>query len=273
MKSSVLWLEKLPRKLNTLPHLRNLEHLREFELVNGECKTLQFCFRLSSNALNKLQLRVDGEFYEVGFPHLMIKYPGQKVEFLNAQSADVFYFSYSPEAVAFFARLGLEKNFCIAELPLPPSLETARKMFAEAREQLSVPGFADQLDLICYNLIHEAVLDLTANAVDIDDNGKKILKIASYLQTHFTEKINLDQLAALYGFSRRNFLRYWAKHFAMTPGCYLSELKLMEAKRLLKESSLASAEIARVLGFCDDGYFCRFFKRHEGVTPHHYREN
>ena len=273
MASAVLWAESLPRKFNTLPHLRTIEHWQDFRLNSGQCDSLQYCFRLSSHKVKRLQVRVDNVLYEVGFPHLMIKQPGQKIEFLNADSADVIYFSYNPEAAAFFARLGLDKNFTIAEIALPESLERARELFAAAREHLSEPGFADQLDLVCYNLIHEAVLYLTAQKSNISDNDKKILKIASYLQTHFTEKNDLDSLAGKAGFSRRNFLRYWANYFKMTPGEYINNLKLLEAKRLLKETSLTNNNIAKQLGFCDEGYFCRFFRRHIGQTPRQYRES
>lgn len=272
MASPVLWLEHLPRKLSMLPHLRTMEHWQNFQLRDGKCETLQFCFRISGNDLKTLKLKINGKHYEVGFPHLMIKYPGQEIEFLNAESADVFYFSYQPEAAAFFARSGLTEDFCIAELPMPESLTRAVELLKSSRDRLSEPGFADKLDLACYSLVHEAMLLLVEKQTDLSEVDKKILNIASYLQTHYAEKCDIDKLAAKYGFSRRNFLRYWDKLFHCTPGEYLSKLKLLEAKRMLKETNLPLSEIARQLGFCDNGYFCRFFRRHTGLTPRKFQD-
>ncbi|MBR7145292.1 MAG: helix-turn-helix transcriptional regulator [Lentisphaeria bacterium] len=272
MASSVLWLENLPRKLNTLPHLRTLEHWQDFQLNSGKCNSLQFCFRLSGNNLQKLQLKIDGVFHEVGFPHLMIKYPGQDIEFLNVNSADVFYFSYQPEAEAFFARCGLPGNFYIAEISLPESLPQVMELLKNSRNHLNEPGCADKLDLACYTLVHEAMLSWTAKQTELNEVDKKILNIASYLQTHYTEKCDIDKLSTHYGFSRRNFLRYWEKLFHCPPGSYLNKLKLLEAKRMLKETTLPLSEIATRLGFCDDGYFCRFFRRNTGMTPRSFRE-
>lgn len=272
MASPVLWLEHLPRKLNMLPHLRTMEHWLDFQLNGGKCDSLQFCFRLSGNNLKTLKLKVNGKHYEVGFPHLMIKYPGQEVEFLNAESADVFYFSYQPEAAAFFACSGLPEDFCIAELPMPESLTRAVELLKSSRDRLREPGFADKLDLACYTLVHDAMLLLAEKQIVLSEADKKILKIASYLQTHYAEKCDIDKLAAKYGFSRRNFLRYWDKFFHCTPGEYLSKLKLLEAKRMLKETNLPLSEIAQQLGFCDNGYFCRFFRRHTGLTPRKFQD-
>ena len=273
MASPVLWLESLPRKLNMLPHLRTMEYRRDFQLVDGKCDSLQFCFRLAGNDLQTLQFEVNGKLYEVGFPHLMVKYPGAEVKFLNADTADVFYFSYQPEAAAFFLCSGLTEDFCVAELPLPESLEKVMKLLESSREHLSEPGFADKLDLGCYTLLHEAMLLLAEKALLLSETDKKILNIASYLQTHYAEKCDMDFLAAKHGFSRRNFLRHWANKFHIPPGEYVSRLKMLEARRLLKETSLPLEKISNQLGFCDVGYFCRFFRRHAGMTPRQYQNH
>lgn len=56
-----------------------------------------------------------------------------------------------------------------------------------------------------------------------------------------------------------------------TAGAVIRERLLLEAKRLLRHSPLAVAEIAFQLGFDDPSYFGRFFRRHAGVTPGEFR--
>lgn len=52
----------------------------------------------------------------------------------------------------------------------------------------------------------------------------------------------------------------------------LSEMRILEAKVLLKQTSLSIGEIAFNLGKADQSDFTRFFKSHVGLTPKVYRE-
>lgn len=53
----------------------------------------------------------------------------------------------------------------------------------------------------------------------------------------------------------------------------LNEVRLLEAQRRLKTTSLSVAEIAFKLGFDDPSYFSRFFKKRTGKTPGEFRES
>lgn len=48
--------------------------------------------------------------------------------------------------------------------------------------------------------------------------------------------------------------------------------QVLEIKRLLKHSDLSVSEIAMQLGFKDQSYFSKFFKKFTGLTPNAYRE-
>jgi AraC-like DNA-binding protein len=48
---------------------------------------------------------------------------------------------------------------------------------------------------------------------------------------------------------------------------------LLEAKRLLTNAAMTSAQIADELNFQDNSYFNRFFKKYEGVTPEEFRRS
>ena len=60
------------------------------------------------------------------------------------------------------------------------------------------------------------------------------------------------------------------------PSKIIHQRILIEAKRLLAYTGLTSAEISYTLGFKDNAYFSRFFKRESNHTPlqfrHHIRE-
>ncbi len=53
----------------------------------------------------------------------------------------------------------------------------------------------------------------------------------------------------------------------------ISERIILEAKRLLRFTSLQIKEVAFKVGFEDPSYFIKYFKRHLGISPKFYRSN
>ena len=51
----------------------------------------------------------------------------------------------------------------------------------------------------------------------------------------------------------------------------IQERMLLEARRLLVHSHLTVSEVAARLGYFDNAYFFRFFKKHTGQTPEQFR--
>lgn len=66
------------------------------------------------------------------------------------------------------------------------------------------------------------------------------------------------------------------KHFQVDTGipmgAYLDTQVYRHAASLLLSTDMQVGEISDQLGFCDQFYFCRFFKRFEGLTPTRYRQ-
>lgn len=53
----------------------------------------------------------------------------------------------------------------------------------------------------------------------------------------------------------------------------LNEIRIQEAKRLLTESNLKIYEICEAVGYNDNPYFTKTFKKYAGMTPNHYRNS
>lgn len=56
-----------------------------------------------------------------------------------------------------------------------------------------------------------------------------------------------------------------------TPGQLIRQAQAREAKRLLATTELTVAQVARLAGFTDAAYFCRFFRRETGTSPGNFR--
>lgn len=59
----------------------------------------------------------------------------------------------------------------------------------------------------------------------------------------------------------------------LSPIAMLDERTIIEARRLLRFSSLSVEQVGHAVGFEDPGYFSRFFKRHVGQSPRTYRSS
>ncbi len=104
------------------------------------------------------------------------------------------------------------------------------------------------------------------------ENNFHIDEVTSYLDQHFVEPITLDELAFMFQINRSALCAQF-KHYTGKPIiAYVADKKLDEAKRLLCHTNKTVTEIANELKFDSTAYFCRFFKKHEGVSPNVFRE-
>ena len=81
----------------------------------------------------------------------------------------------------------------------------------------------------------------------------------------------VEELAALAGSSVPHFFRRFRKATGATPLDWLRRERISEAKRRLSQSKDPIGAIAEELGYGDQFYFSRDFKKLVGLSPRHYR--
>ena len=107
-------------------------------------------------------------------------------------------------------------------------------------------------------------------------DSKALLRIAqtiTYLESHFTEAVNLDELVNMSQMSKRSFLRAFEAAMGCTPIAYVIQLRIARAARLLRLTKDSITDIAYNVGFNDSNYFARQFRKHSGISPRNYRNN
>jgi AraC family transcriptional regulator len=87
------------------------------------------------------------------------------------------------------------------------------------------------------------------------------------------EQITIDDMAQIAMFSKFHFSRIFRNTTGISPGRFLSALRLQEAKILLVSTSLTIADISNQVGYSSIGTFSYRFKRSIGVSPSVYRAN
>lgn len=102
--------------------------------------------------------------------------------------------------------------------------------------------------------------------------SKEFSCIMDYIDAHYDQNIKLEELASLIHLQPNYFIKYFKKNFGDSPMKYVNKLRIEKAKKLLKESSIPVAGIAKQVGIEDSYYFSRLFKKYAGVSPKSYRE-
>lgn len=95
-------------------------------------------------------------------------------------------------------------------------------------------------------------------------------EIHQYILEHYKEKISLDNICFLFGINKTSLCQNFKKEYGTTILNYINNLKLEEAKRLLRENHLSVTEISELLGFNSVHYFCRLFKKSLKQSPKEY---
>ena len=91
-----------------------------------------------------------------------------------------------------------------------------------------------------------------------------------YMQNHLDEKITLKQIASNLGISVSLLKRVFRVQTDYTVISYLTNLRIGEAKKLIRSNSLNFTQIAEVLGYDNIHYFSSQFKKQTGMTPTEY---
>jgi two-component system response regulator YesN len=103
--------------------------------------------------------------------------------------------------------------------------------------------------------------------------GKKALRAAlDYIEKNYTQAtLNLNEVANAIGVSPNYFSGMFSQEMDMTFVEYVTNKRMEQAKRLLAEQQLSSAETAAAVGYKDAHYFSSVFKKAVGMSPREWR--
>lgn len=92
-----------------------------------------------------------------------------------------------------------------------------------------------------------------------------------YLNEHYAEKITLTELADKMYVSQWHLSKLLNKQMQKSFSDLLNEIRIREAKKLLKDPSLHVGDVAEKVGFLDLAHFSRVFKKYTGISANEYR--
>jgi len=101
--------------------------------------------------------------------------------------------------------------------------------------------------------------------------SKEVALVVQYIKNRFDSDISLQQIAEELELTPNYVSALFKKELDVSFSEYLNRVRMEKAKELLLKTNLKSYEIADQVGFSDDSYFSRAFKKHVGVRPNGFR--
>ncbi|MDF2960601.1 MAG: ytdP4 [Paenibacillus sp.] len=107
------------------------------------------------------------------------------------------------------------------------------------------------------------------------DAGESIAPIVrallAYVQKEYAGGAQLADFAQIHQVNANYLSNLFHQETGLTYSQYLTQYRLAQAKRLLRETNLKMYEICELAGYKDPAYFSRMFKTVEGMSPNDYR--
>ncbi|KAA9377610.1 helix-turn-helix transcriptional regulator [Microbispora cellulosiformans] len=105
-----------------------------------------------------------------------------------------------------------------------------------------------------------------------DGREQAVRRAVRSIRENFGEPLTIDDLARAAMFSKFHFTRVFQQVTGVSPGRFLSAIRLQEAKRLLLSTTLSVTEISNRVGYTSVGTFSSRFKSSVGLCPSTYRQ-
>lgn len=106
---------------------------------------------------------------------------------------------------------------------------------------------------------------------EIDTRSSTIQTILKYIDSHYNEPLTLASLARQFNFNYSYLSSYFRSHHKEGFSEYLNKERIRHASELLKQEDLSVSGVCEAVGYTDQSYFTRVFKKLTGITPRDYR--
>lgn len=100
-----------------------------------------------------------------------------------------------------------------------------------------------------------------------------IHKATEYIKQNYTAKLTLDEVANHVYLSKSYLSKIFKEELHCNFAGYVNNLRVEKSKLLLMDQSISLIDLASMVGFEDQSYFTKVFKKHVGISPGKYREN
>jgi len=115
------------------------------------------------------------------------------------------------------------------------------------------------------------ITKIIQDKTDIEVSKSKFINILEWIRINIDKNIDLDTISKKFDFNKDYLSRMFKRNLGISTLNYINGMKIKKAKELLLSSEAKVKEIAYSLGFNDEKYFMKLFKKYENLTPSQYR--
>jgi AraC family transcriptional regulator len=128
-------------------------------------------------------------------------------------------------------------------------------------------------DAKCF--INTVVLDYTRMVSEtfcVKGTSNTVNEVIRYVDDHICENFRTDTIAQKLGKSVPNTCRLFKSQTGITITMYMQRRKVEKAAELLTQSDMRIKDISEKIGFANQQYFEKVFRRVKGMSPKEYRQ-
>ena len=109
------------------------------------------------------------------------------------------------------------------------------------------------------------------NKNEREDSNRLVMRAKEFIKQNFTDNsISLKMVAEHVGLSESYLSSIFSKHTSKNFTEYVTELRIKQAEKLLKETNLKVYQISEKIGFSNAEYFSKTFKKITGKSPNRF---
>lgn len=225
----------------------------------------------------KGMITVDRKRYQVNEGMLVYICPDQLHSIENNADVPICFFSVHFDfAQVTFNESSWSINGMVEKLPLNSLqqlkdyyyIEDTFKKMVETW-QAKLPGY----EFAAKTLLQQLLLAIVQNIRKQNQNyatSTKVERVIQYIHQNSNHKVTLAELAAMVQLSPTYLSRVFKDITGYSLTEFLNRIKVDKAKELMSEGNMKVKEVAEAVGFNDEFYFSRIFKRIEGISPSEY---
>lgn len=147
-----------------------------------------------------------------------------------------------------------------------PVFRTARKIHRECRKMDACKASA-----LAYELMMRLLEETCSHHRQPEGSHPIEQEVRQYCLDHLEEVLDVETLAQVTGYSRWHFSRIFEDATGVTPGKYVTHLRMRTALQMLQNTRWRIKEIAARCGYNDPSYFCKVFRSVHGKSPGDFR--
>jgi two-component system response regulator YesN len=183
------------------------------------------------------------------------------MKYINVEQLELWRHEFSVVKARWFKEL-------FGDLPIVVSLPSESSFFIVPLDQdgcLSPQQWGVELE--------QGLLRLSQLWVEHKKQDEHIIfEIVKYLDSHYAEDLTLQNIAERFYLSREYISRKFKQQFQENLSDYIERIRMDKAKLLLLNPQYRIVQISELVGYKDEKYFSKVFKKLEGISPNEYRK-